>query len=156
MKLPIHGSCQCGNVSYTACEAPLGSFACHCLDCQKLSASAYSTGLVFRDRALTVEGELKRWVRTTAGQQTNTAFFCPRCGNRIYHVTSDRPDLKRLKAGTLDDAFIPPPIAHLWVSRKQPWVQIPDDVAQFERNLSPEFLRELAVDGQRDTRPSKS
>jgi hypothetical protein len=143
MTVTMRGSCQCGNVKYTASEPPLGSFACHCLECQKLSASAFSTGLVFRAVALIVEGDLNQWVRSSGPGKTNTAYFCPTCGNRIYHVTSDRPDLKRLKSGTLDDAFIPPPIAHLWVSRRQPWVQIPDDVAQFEENLSAEFLRQL-------------
>ena len=54
-----------------------------------------------------------------------------------------RQKMARLKAGTLDDATIPQPQAHVWVSRKQPWVQIPQDMPCFDENLPPQAAREL-------------
>ena len=57
------GSCQCGGVTYEILEPPLVSLVCHCMDCQKLSASAYSATLTFRAQALRVHGELRQWQR---------------------------------------------------------------------------------------------
>jgi hypothetical protein len=59
-ELPLKGSCQCGQVTYEVTEKPLAMFACHCIECQKLSASAYSTTMFLRADALHVTGELKR------------------------------------------------------------------------------------------------
>ena len=50
MSYPIEGSCQCGGVKYTLLEAPMMVVACHCIECQKLSTSAFSiTAIVKTD-----------------------------------------------------------------------------------------------------------
>ncbi len=134
IELPITGSCQCGNVTYRATEAPVTCIVCHCTDCQKFSASAYGTTMVFRADALRIEGELKTWERIADSGNRNIAHFCPHCGNRIYHADSETPTLIRLKAGTIDSGKIPVPRMHVWVSRKQPWVTIPEGVPAHEKN----------------------
>ena len=132
----MRGSCQCGQVRYETTEPALVSLVCHCKDCQKLSASAYSTTLTYRAEALIVTGELKRWVRIAESGTPNAAYFCPECGNRIFHENPDDPALRRLKPGTLDSDSIPAPEIHVWVSRKQPWVEIPPGMPIFEKNAS--------------------
>lgn len=132
----MRGSCQCGGVTYEVTEPPLVSLVCHCRDCQKLSASAYSTTLTFRAEALRVHGELSRWQRIAESGTPNAAWFCPTCGNRIFHENPEDPSLRRLKPGTLDSHPIPVPEIHVWVSRKQPWVEIPEGVPTFEKNAS--------------------
>jgi hypothetical protein len=132
----MRGSCQCGQVSYETTEPALISLICHCKDCQKLSASAYSTTLTYRAEALVVTGELKRWVRIAESGTLNAAYFCPECGNRIFHENPNDPALRRLKPGTLDSDPIPTPQIHVWVSRKQPWVEIPPDMPTFGKNAS--------------------
>lgn len=131
---PIKGSCQCGSVTYRATQPPLFCLVCHCKDCQKLSAAAFSPTVVFRADAFEVEGELARYETTADSGTTKHGYFCPKCGNRIYHLDPDAPQNVRLKGGTLDNVAIPAPIAHVWTSRKQPWVDIPRDVPQFEGN----------------------
>jgi hypothetical protein len=42
MDLPLTGSCQCGLIHYKVTEKPIVTVVCHCIDCQKLSASAFS------------------------------------------------------------------------------------------------------------------
>jgi hypothetical protein len=39
------GGCFCGTVRYRITADPLFGFACHCTDCQQLTASAFSLGL---------------------------------------------------------------------------------------------------------------
>lgn len=150
--LPLRGSCQCGNIRYQITQAPLVSVICHCRDCQKLSASAYSTGIVVHQTGFRIEGELTRWERSSRTGRRNAAYFCPHCGNRIYHEDPEAPALKKVKAGTLDDAPIPAPQAHYWVMRKQPWVIISDEEITFD--TQPESLAILLQAIQGRTRES--
>ena len=39
--LPLTGKCSCGQVSYELSEAPLFTHACHCVDCQCSTGSAF-------------------------------------------------------------------------------------------------------------------
>jgi hypothetical protein len=73
-------------------------------------------------------GTLKKYeVRCDSGR-IKTCAFCRECGTRIYHQTENGMSLK---AGTLDDTSWLKPDAHYWTKRRQPWVTIPDGVAQF-------------------------
>ncbi|MCH9671285.1 MAG: GFA family protein [Gammaproteobacteria bacterium] len=145
--VPLRGSCQCGQVTYEATEAPALVLVCHCIDCQKLSASAWSPTLVIRAKSLEVKGNLGSWERTTTSGRRNIGYFCTQCGCRIFHEDPDQPHFRRLKGGTLDNGPIPTPVAHVWVSRKQPWVEIPEGVPQFEENLPPDAAKKLFAKG---------
>ena len=46
MKLPQTGGCQCGAIRYEISEAPQLVYTCHCTDCQRLTSSAFSLGMV--------------------------------------------------------------------------------------------------------------
>jgi len=46
MNLPQTGGCQCGKVRYEITQQPLLVYTCHCLDCQRLTGSAFSLGVV--------------------------------------------------------------------------------------------------------------
>jgi hypothetical protein len=141
--LPLTGSCQCGAVTYEVTKEPLASMVCHCQDCQKLSASAYSTTLAVEEDTLNVSGELGCYERVADSGRKNFAYFCVGCGNRIYHQDPDAPAFKRLKAGTLDNAAIPEPKAHVFVSRKQPWVVIPEGTPTFDEGMPPEEFKKV-------------
>jgi len=143
----MRGSCQCGSVTYQTSEPPLFCLVCHCKDCQKLSAAAFSPTVVFRADAFSVRGKLARYETKSDSGKTKHGYFCPKCGNRIYHLDPDAPENIRLKGGTLDNAAIPTPLAHVWTSRKQPWVEIPAETPQFEGNA--ENLGQLLREAKR-------
>jgi hypothetical protein len=149
VELPLKGSCQCGNIHYVASEAPLASLACHCTECQKLTSSVYSTVLVFKTEAISFHGELKAWERISQSGRRNVAYFCPVCGNRIYHFDPDMPEVTRVKSGTLDSTPIPKPQVNQWISRKPAWVELNDDVPQFDEGMSPEKRKQLTGFGFR-------
>jgi hypothetical protein len=128
-KLPIEGGCQCGNVRYRVESEPSFLAVCHCTECQRQSGSAFGMSLAVPPQAFRVRsGTLKKYeVRCDSGR-IKTCAFCRECGTRIYHQTENGMSLK---AGTLDDTSWLKPDAHYWTKRRQPWVTIPDGVAQF-------------------------
>ncbi len=152
VKLPMTGSCQCGNIRYRVTEAPLVAVACHCDDCRKLSGSVYGTVLVLAAAALVVEGDLRVWQRIAASGRRNNAHFCPICGNRIYHQDPDAPHIKRIRSGTLDGVEIPEPRIHVFTSRKQSWVTIPDGTIQFDEQPDADQLYEAMAAMAGDSR----
>ena len=105
------------------------TLVCHCRDCQKLSVSAFSmTMMVRREDLEIVRGELAAFDRPAASGNVARCYFCPTCSNRIYHENPAKPELVRLKPGTLDDTDIIQPDMHVWTSSKQAWVKLPDDM----------------------------
>ena len=130
---PISGSCQCQQVRYQLLAAPEKVMACHCKGCQKLSTSPFSMTAFVKSEHLCFQGEMKQWDRKADSGNTNSAFFCSGCGNRIYHLNPDQPDIIKLKPGTLKDTSILNPTIHLWVSQKQDWYQIPEGSTVFQK-----------------------
>ena len=133
MTYPIKGSCQCGGVTYTLHKAPLMVVACHCRECQKLSTSAFSITAVVNACDIEFHGPMADWSRMADSGNVNAAKFCPTCGNRIYHYNPAEPDKIKLKPSTLEDTSSINPSAHVWVSEKQDWYQIPKGVKTFDK-----------------------
>jgi hypothetical protein len=138
----LSGSCQCGNIHYRVVGKPLVAIACHCNDCRKLSGSAFSTVLVVNADDLVVDGDLKMWERATDTGRRSQAFFCPECGNRIYHLDPDAAHIKRIRSGSLDQADIPEPRIHLFAERTQSWLAFANDPIVFDRQPNAEELYE--------------
>lgn len=134
MEYPVKAACQCGQATYELKAAPLKVMACHCKECQKLATAPFSVTAVVASTDISFSGELKEWSRSSDSGNTNTAMFCPNCGNRIYHVNPEQPDLIKLKLKPVDPdcAHLFEPTAHVWVREKQSWYVIPDGVDVFE------------------------
>ena len=143
VELPLTGSCQRGNITYEANEAPLAALACHCIECQKLTSSAYSTVLVFKTESIQFAGEFKSWERTSDSGRRNIAYFCPVCGNRIYHFDPDMPAVTRLKSGTIDNQPIPEPEINQWLSRSPDWVCTSETAPRYQEGMPPEERKKL-------------
>ena len=130
---PLKGSCNCGFIEYEVLEPFSQQVACHCTQCQKHTQSAFSLGGVLSsDGFRLVKGQLKKWVKTADSGNRVKCYFCPECGNRIYHENFDMPGILRLKLGTLDNTDSIDPRIHVWTSMKQKWYRIPDNVQVWE------------------------
>ena len=124
---PVSGACQCGGVTYQLNAAPIKVLACHCKECQTLSTSAFSITLVIKASDIDFKGEMNQWERSSDSGNRNRAYFCPTCGNRIYHVNPEQPEIIKLK-GRLDNAKQVQPTAHIWLNQKQDWYEVPQGV----------------------------
>jgi hypothetical protein len=130
---PLDGACQCGQVTYRLLAAPLMVAACHCVQCQKLSTSAFSITAIVKTEDIIFTGKLHEWVRLAESGNTNGAKFCPNCGNRIYHFNPNDPEIIKLKPSTLSDTRLIKPSMHIWVSEKQDWFVLPKGIDIFDK-----------------------
>ncbi len=128
IQYPIKGACQCGGVTYELLAAPSLVVACHCKECQKLSTSAFSITAMADADTVVFHGDMQEWQRMADSGNVSAAKFCPTCGNRIYHYNPADPQKLKLKASNLEDTRLIQPTAHIWVSEKQDWFQIPPGV----------------------------
>ena len=127
------GGCQCGAVRYVLRTAAVEINACHCHECQKQSGSAFGLSLRAFLVDLDVSGALACYERTTEKGETTRGYFCPRCGSRLYHVWSGRPEGCTIKAGTLDDMSDLALAYHIWTDSAQPWLHLPDMPPHYPR-----------------------
>lgn len=145
MSAPQTGSCQCGAIRYQF-EGPIpAAYACHCGECKKQSASAFSMSIPMEYDALTVGGETSSFETQAFSGKIKHNYFCGNCGTRLWHSTSNPPQTITLKVGTLDDPTQIAPVGHLWVSKKQPGIELdpasdqhltqPDDLTAWRAGL---------------------
>lgn len=125
----IQGGCRCGAVRYTLALAALPrTYACHCRDCQTWSGSAFTQQTFLPQEALTVTGPLVVYELTNASGRVSTQRMCGVCHTRVFNSNSARPGVVVVRGGTLDRSDELDVVAHIWVKRKQPWLQLPADV----------------------------
>ena len=133
MRLPQTGGCQCGQMRYEISEAPLLLFSCHCTDCQPMTSSAFSMGLVVAERAFHLTaGEPRLVPRTADSERVATRWLCPNCGSWITGTPRPGSAIRSVRAGTLDDTSWLRPTVHLWTRSKQPWIVLPAGDRTFE------------------------
>lgn len=123
------GGCGCGYVRYVLRNTPLFVHACHCLDCQKASGSAFRITTIVLERDITInQGDV--FSRKISTQRTE--FICKSCGDVIYRTATNHPATALLNSRTLNDLRMLEIGAHIWAEDKHPWLELPDDVPQFE------------------------
>lgn len=139
------GSCQCGAVCYTVSGLLPAAYACHCGECKKQSASAFSMSIALEWSALSATGKTAIYETRSFSGARKLACFCPSCGTRLWHRSAPDSEWITLKVGTLNDAHLIEPRGHLWVSKKQAWIVLdpalpafdtqPDDVQAWRTSL---------------------
>ena len=132
MKLPQSGGCLCGKIRYEITEAPQSVYACHCRDCQRLTSSAFSMGIVVPEAAFKLSGVEPRSLQRVADSgRTSIRWVCPECGSWIAGPARD--GVVRVRVGTLDDTSWLRPTRHIWTRSKQPWVTFDEGDETFEK-----------------------
>ena len=134
----IEGGCLCGAVRYTSDADPIVTAICHCADCQRQSGAAFSIVVGIPAEGFRVEGSPAKFETTgeDTGQPTERNF-CSACGSPLWSDSGGMPGVHYVKAGTLDDTSWLEPQAHVWTSRAQPWVDVPEGPMTFERSPAP-------------------
>ncbi|MGD0190405.1 MAG: GFA family protein [Rhizomicrobium sp.] len=142
----IEGGCRCGHIRYRlALDRLPNVYACHCLDCQTWSGSAFSVNFFMPESQIALTGEPVLYERTNPGSgRTSRQFFCPVCHTRVYNTNSARPGSVTMRGGTLDRSDELSIIAHIWTKRKMKGVEIPDDIPSWPEHAPPsEFVAAL-------------
>lgn len=128
-EVPLRGGCLCGAVRYEV-DGPLGPITlCHCSQCRKAQGGAFAvnapvTAAGFR---LLSGADMLRVHASSPGKWRS---FCGRCGSPIHSRRDDRPELLRLRVGSLDGPLPVRPALHIHVASKADWWEITDALPQ--------------------------
>lgn len=120
----IAGRCHCGQVTYEATVNPELVYVCHCTDCQTLSGTAFSAGVIATyDNFKVLTGTPSFYIRSTESGVKRRRAFCPDCGTPIYAADmSDRP-LVSIRVGTSHQRAELTPTVQIWCRSALNWVQ---------------------------------
>ncbi len=147
--MTISGACRCESITYKLTVDMLPpSYACHCLQCQTWSGSAFGLHALLAQEAIAISGRLVSYQYVGPGEHTSTQELCGVCHTRIFNRNSAVPGLIVLRAGTLGSSDQISPVAHIWVKRKQPWLTLPSGVPSWPESPTPEEFRLALQNGQ--------
>ncbi|MFT6550735.1 MAG: hypothetical protein ACJA1I_000766 [Zhongshania marina] len=122
----LHGGCICGAVRYETIADPLNQRICHCKECQKAIGAAFNARVLMRIEDVSITGPVTTFYSSEALERGS----CLRCGSSIFSRRTSAGVIG-LTAGSLDDSSYFNPEMHIWVSSKQPWLEIADDLPQY-------------------------
>jgi len=126
------GGCACGAVRYRLTSDPLFIHCCHCLNCQRQTGSAFVINLLIEaDRVELLAGEPQAVDVPRDDGSAQPIFRCPACQVALFSTYS-RPEVRFVRAGTLDRPADIAPDVHIFTRSKVGWVVLPDSVPAFE------------------------
>jgi hypothetical protein len=126
------GGCACGAVRYRLASEPLFVNCCHCLNCQRQTGGAFVINLLVEtDRVEVLSGRPQPVDAPRDDGSTQRIFRCPSCQVAVFSEYG-WPELRFVRAGTLDDPSAVTPDVHVFTSSKVPWVTLPDDTPAFD------------------------
>lgn len=128
----IEGSCLCGKVRYTY-EGEIAEIAmCHCSQCRKAQGSAFATNSPVEDDKLSFTGI--EYIKEFQSSESKVRAFCSNCGSPLYSAKQALPNVKRLRIGTVDSAFVCENKYHIYSTSKAKWHSISDNFTQYAKN----------------------
>ena len=119
------GGCLCGAVRFKAEGEPVNVRICHCRNCQKAMGSPFFARALFKQSALTVEGETGRYPSSEALDRV----FCKTCGTRLF-AWRKIGTRAGVALAAFDDRNAFSPTGHMWVTEKMAWVKLDDGLPQ--------------------------
>ena len=132
MSVPREGGCACGAVRYRLTSDPLFVHCCHCLNCQRQTGSAFVINLLIEaDRVELLAGEPQPVDVPRDDGSTQRIFRCPTCQVAVFSQYG-RPEVRFVRAGTLDEPSSVVPDVHIFTKSKVGWVTLPDSAPAFE------------------------
>jgi hypothetical protein len=126
------GGCSCGEVRYRLTSAPLFVHCCHCLNCQRQTGSAFVMNLLIEADRVELLGREPEAVDVPRDDGSSQRIFrCPTCQVAVYSEYG-RPEVRFVRAGTLDETRDIKPDVHIFTRSKVEWVTLPESVPAVE------------------------
>jgi hypothetical protein len=128
----VAGSCLCGEVAYEMSGPPKLMVNCYCSRCRRGRSAAHATNLLYRQEDFRyTRGETETTTYRIPDAKFGALTFCRHCGSGVARVSAER-GLVIVPAGGLDTDPGVRPMMHIHVASKAAWVDIHDDLPQFE------------------------
>jgi hypothetical protein len=100
---------------------PIVTMACHCRECQRMSASAFSlTAMIPAQGVEVIKGKLQIGALHGASQY----LYCPKCLNWLYTTPAGYPFIN-IRPTMFDVPLWSTPFIESFVSEKLPWASTP-------------------------------
>jgi hypothetical protein len=122
---------------------------CHCLNCQRQTGSAFVINLLIEaDRVELLSGDPRAVDVPRDDGSSQRIFRCTTCQVAVFSEYG-RPELRYVRAGTLDRPSGVTPDVHIFTRSKLSWIAIPDSAPAFpvyyDRDVlwAPDSLRRL-------------
>ena len=132
MAVAREGGCSCGAVRYRLTSEPMFVHCCHCLNCQRQTGSAFVINLLLEaDRIELLAGEPQPVDVPRDDGSTQRIYRCPTCQVAVYSEYG-RPEVRFVRAGTLDEPSSVAPDVHIFTRSKVPWVTLPESTPAFD------------------------
>jgi len=126
------GRCACGSVRYRLTSDPLFTHCCHCLNCQRQTGSAFVINLLIEaDRVELLAGDPQPVDVPRDDGSTQRIYRCSTCQVAVFSEYT-RPEVRFVRAGTLDEPSSVAPDVHIFTRSRVPWVTLPDSVPAFD------------------------
>ena len=93
--------------------------------------------LVIPTDALEVNGDIKYYSVTGSAGSHISRGFCENCGSPLISFVEENPDIKFIKAGSLNDSSWVSADSNFFSSSANPWSPVDEDIHTFTHN--PEF-----------------
>jgi hypothetical protein len=125
------GSCLCGAVQYKL-TAELGPVdVCYCQMCRRASGGPLATNAPVSSAAfhVTAGTELLVAYESSPGEKRH---FCGQCGSPIYSALAARPEVVRVRVGTINQPLNVRPAASYYTGSKCNWWDILDSLPRHE------------------------
>ena len=126
------GHCLCGNVRYSVLGDPIIVAHCHCDDCQRLTGAGHSTGAMYSESQLALEGRTSEFKLTSEAGNEVTRVFCPLCGSPILGKNTGMGGFVTISLGTMDDSNGLEPGVVVFSRNRKSWDVMDDAVASFD------------------------
>ena len=128
----LEGGCACGCVRYRLGSDPLFVHCCHCLNCQRQTGSAFVINLLIEaDRVEMLAGAPRPVEVPRDDGSAQRVFRCPNCQVAVFSEYG-RPEVRYVRAGTLDQPSAVTPDVHIFTQSKVNWIAIPEATPGFE------------------------
>ncbi len=126
---PLTGGCTCGAVRYRSDAEPRFSFHCQYRQCQLMTGGGHASPMRVGADTLEVEGDLSVFARQSGSGNRRTNAFCPVCTSPVMTASDAYPEVRFVRAGTLDEParFVPQRAVH--GEGRQPWDHIDTGLA---------------------------
>jgi hypothetical protein len=132
MRALREGGCACGSVRYRLASDALFVHCCHCLNCQRQTGSAFAINLMIEADRVEMLADAPQPIEAPRDDgSTQRIFRCPSCQVAVFSEYG-RPELRYVRAGTLDRPSSVTPDVHIFTKSKVSWTAIPDSVPAFE------------------------
>lgn len=117
-------TCACTRLAVRCVGEPALVSLCHCLECQKRTGSAFGIAAFFDRNAVTIEGDARRYSRSSDGGFEVEFSFCPTCGTTVFWKPERRRDLIAVAVGCFADPAFPAPTKAVFAEHRHSWLPL--------------------------------